>query len=64
MRVLPTRFLMLVIAAIFVTNASSLRAADVSFARDVMAVLSKAGCNLGTCHGNQFGKGEIGRAHV
>ena len=57
MRVLPTRFLMLVIASIFVTNASSLRAADVSFARDVMAVLSKAGCNLGTCHGNQFGKG-------
>ena len=22
-----------------------------------MAVLSKAGCNLGTCHGNQNGKG-------
>ncbi len=28
-----------------------------SFTRDVMAVLSKAGCNLGTCHGNQNGKG-------
>src|SRR6187200_1739715 len=28
-----------------------------SFRRDVMAVLSKAGCNLGTCHGNQNGKG-------
>src|SRR6266446_3172205 len=29
----------------------------VSFERDVMAVLSKAGCNLGACHGNQNGKG-------
>jgi uncharacterized protein DUF1549/uncharacterized protein DUF1553 len=29
----------------------------VSFDRDVMAVLSKAGCNLGACHGNQEGKG-------
>ncbi len=33
------------------------RAADVSFQNDVMAVLSKAGCNLGTCHGNARGKG-------
>lgn len=30
---------------------------DVSFDHDVMAVLSKAGCNLGTCHGNARGKG-------
>src|SRR3954462_9699377 len=29
----------------------------VSFERDVMAVLSKAGCNLGACHGNFNGKG-------
>lgn len=29
----------------------------VSFEREVMAVLSKAGCNLGTCHGNKNGKG-------
>jgi hypothetical protein len=29
----------------------------VSFERDVMAVLSKAGCNLGACHGNLNGKG-------
>jgi hypothetical protein len=28
-----------------------------SFAAEVMAVLSKAGCNAGTCHGNQNGKG-------
>ncbi len=33
------------------------RAGDVSFQNDVMAVLSKAGCNLGTCHGNARGKG-------
>src|SRR5437879_1440959 len=32
-------------------------AADaVSFRNDVMAVLSKAGCNQGACHGNQNGK--------
>jgi hypothetical protein len=29
----------------------------VSFRRDVMAVLSKAGCNAGPCHGNANGKG-------
>ncbi|MFM7055606.1 MAG: DUF1549 and DUF1553 domain-containing protein [Planctomycetota bacterium] len=28
-----------------------------SFRNDVMPVLSKAGCSLGTCHGNQHGKG-------
>ena len=32
-------------------------AGDVSFRNDVMAVLSKSGCNLGTCHGNARGKG-------
>jgi hypothetical protein len=31
--------------------------ARVSFRNDVMAVLSKAGCNAGTCHGNASGKG-------
>lgn len=30
-----------------------------SFTRDVMAVLSKAGCNMGACHGNQNGKGGL-----
>jgi len=29
----------------------------VSFGNDVMAAISKAGCNLGTCHGNATGKG-------
>ncbi|MEY2408968.1 MAG: hypothetical protein QOF48_1638 [Verrucomicrobiota bacterium] len=32
-------------------------AAAVSFRNDVMAVLSKAGCNAGACHGNRSGKG-------
>jgi hypothetical protein len=31
----------------------------ISFSRDVMAVLSKAGCNQGACHGNQNGKGGL-----
>ncbi len=35
----------------------SVDAADISFRNDVMAVLSKSGCNLGTCHGNARGKG-------
>jgi hypothetical protein len=34
-----------------------LAAAPVSFRNDVMAVLSRAGCNQGACHGNQNGKG-------
>jgi hypothetical protein len=29
----------------------------VSFRNDVMAVVSKAGCNAGACHGNKTGKG-------
>src|SRR5438309_805279 len=32
-------------------------ATNISFRNDVMAVLSKAGCNAGTCHGNKSGKG-------
>lgn len=47
----------LVVAVISVMDAIPLLAADISFSRDVMAVLSKAGCNMGTCHGNQNGKG-------
>ncbi len=37
--------------------ASPAAAESVGFRTDVMAVLSKAGCNQGTCHGNQNGKG-------
>ncbi len=34
----------------------NLHAEPISFRNDVMAVLSKAGCNQGACHGNQNGK--------
>src|SRR5258705_2912701 len=36
---------------------SAVATPQVSFRNDVMAVLSKAGCNAGTCHGNKNGKG-------
>lgn len=35
------------------------QAGDVGFSVDVMSVLSKAGCNAGTCHGNLNGKGGL-----
>jgi hypothetical protein len=45
------------VAAGLIFALSSACAAEVSFRRDVMAVLSKAGCNAGPCHGNANGKG-------
>src|SRR5438093_192098 len=42
---------------VFAALAGEGQASDVSFQNDVMAVLSKAGCNAGTCHGNRNGKG-------
>jgi len=38
---------------------STSQAEEVLFRRDVMAVVSKAGCNLGSCHGNASGKGGL-----
>jgi Protein of unknown function (DUF1549)/Protein of unknown function (DUF1553) len=40
-------------------KANILQSSDPSpvFAREVSAILGKAGCNLGTCHGNLHGKG-------
>ena len=40
-----------------VALSSAFAAETVSFRNDVMAAISKAGCNLGTCHGNATGKG-------
>jgi uncharacterized protein DUF1549/uncharacterized protein DUF1553 len=37
--------------------AGTASAADVSFQRDVLPVLTRAGCNAGACHGNFNGKG-------
>lgn len=39
------------------TEAAASPSESVTFERDVMAVISKAGCNAGTCHGNLNGKG-------
>ena len=42
-------------ACVFVPSAVS-AAGPVSFRNEVMAVLSRGGCNQGACHGNQNGK--------
>jgi len=47
----------LTVLALLTLTGDQGRAEDVSFSRDVMAVLSKAGCNMGACHGNAKGKG-------
>src|ERR1700731_1684588 len=39
-----------------VLPAARVQAEPVSFRNEVMAVLSKCGCNQGACHGNQNGK--------
>ena len=44
-------------ATLFSLLLLSARAADPSFRNEVEMVISKAGCNLGTCHGNATGKG-------
>jgi len=49
----------LLLLALLGGNPGPLRASEVSFRNDVMAVLSKAGCNMGTCHGNKNGKGGL-----
>jgi Protein of unknown function (DUF1549)/Protein of unknown function (DUF1553) len=42
--------------AILLTFVSGASADPVSFRNDVMAILSRGGCNSGPCHGNQNGK--------
>lgn len=55
------RTLVLSVGILLFTNPGFARAANaspaISFGNDVMAVLSKAGCNAGACHGNKSGKG-------
>jgi hypothetical protein len=46
-----------VLLAAAATGRAERPAAAVSFRNEVMAVLSRAGCNAGACHGNQNGKG-------
>ncbi len=47
----------LVVGGIAENWACGADAGSVTFERDVMATLSKGGCNAGTCHGNVNGKG-------
>src|SRR5215218_9595871 len=47
----------IVLSLVILVSPSVLRAEEVSFRHDVMAVLSRAGCNQGTCHANLNGKG-------
>ena len=42
--------------ALISVTVASIAAPPISFVRDVMPVLSKAGCNAGTCHGSAKGK--------
>src|SRR5688572_7708459 len=43
-------------ALVFALCAAPLRADEVSYRREVSALLSRGGCNSGACHGNQNGK--------
>jgi hypothetical protein len=53
---MPTRILILAVCAL---AAPASAAEPVSFTNDVSAVLSRAGCNMGACHGNLNGKGGL-----
>jgi hypothetical protein len=50
-------FRLSIFSAFFLASASYARAEPPSFRNDVMAVLSRAGCNAGACHGNLNGRG-------
>ena len=52
---MPVRFLAPLV--LLLAHSTLAGAAEVSFERDVMAVLSRAGCNAGACHGNLNGRG-------
>src|SRR4051812_15615209 len=54
-RALP--LLLPLLLALAAAAPAPLRAQAVSFRNDVMAVLARAGCNSGACHGNLNGKG-------
>jgi hypothetical protein len=44
-------------ATLLAASLSGADAAEISYTNDVQAVIAKAGCNLGNCHGNATGKG-------
>ncbi|MEW6159147.1 MAG: DUF1549 and DUF1553 domain-containing protein [Verrucomicrobiota bacterium] len=43
--------------ALIIALPTSVAGENISFRNDIMALLSKAGCSAGTCHGNKNGKG-------
>lgn len=45
--------------AVLLVACGAVRGDEISFRNDVMAAISKAGCNQGTCHGNANGKGGL-----
>jgi hypothetical protein len=53
----PTAWTLWLAPLAAITLADLASAEPVSFQHDIMAVLSKAGCNQGACHGNLNGKG-------
>jgi hypothetical protein len=58
----PLRFpaLVIIIAVVVTCGCVPVCAGEPpSFRNDVMAILSKSGCNQGTCHGNAHGKGGL-----
>ncbi len=56
-RLLAVGVILLVSQCALAGERSSAKPSPVSFTNDVMAVLAKAGCNAGVCHGNASGKG-------
>ncbi len=48
--------LSLLVVAVLLGSPCLARAEPISFRNEVMAVLSRGGCNQGACHGNQNGK--------
>ncbi len=52
----PLRSILRILVALFVA-ANPAGAETIHFKRDIMAVMAKAGCNTGSCHGNATGKG-------
>src|SRR5687768_17456963 len=53
------KFASSIIALTGLSASASAVSEQVTFRHDVMAVVSKAGCNIGGCHGNGSGKGGL-----
>ncbi len=56
---LPVPIPRILCAAVLLASVTAMRADEVLFRREAMAVISKAGCNAGGCHGNATGKGGL-----